>query len=69
MQKFTPLYPYEKWIGNFCPHCGAKLGLKERYKKKYSTKILCRCCGKEMLGDMVLIGNTKFPKRMIKKRF
>lgn len=69
MQKLTPSAPYEGRMKKFCPYCNARLKLGEQYRKKYSTKILCKCCSKSIPGDMVLIGNTKFPKRMIKKRF
>ena len=69
MRKLTPSAPCERWMEKFCPYCNARLSLREQLRKKHSIKILCRRCGKSIAGDMTLIGNTKFPKEMIRKRF
>ena len=69
MRKFVTAGFYEKQAEKFCPHCNARLGLKERCHRKHSTEILCRRCGRKVPGDMVMIGNTKFPEEMIRKKF
>ena len=69
MRKFVTAGFYEKQAEKFCPHCSARLGPGERRRRKHSTEILCRCCGRKVPGNMVMIGNTKFPKEMIKKKF
>lgn len=69
MQKLTSSCFGEERLGKLCPYCNAKLSLKEQHRKKHSTGILCKYCGETIPGDMVLIGNTKFPKTMIRKRF
>lgn len=68
MQNFTPENPYEKHMKKFCPYCNAKLGWKDWYRKKHSTEIKCRCCGEAISGDMIMVGNTKFPQKMLWKR-
>lgn len=69
MRKFVPAGFYGKQAEKFCPHCNARLGPGERRRRKHSTKILCRRCGRKIPGGMVTVGNTKFPEEMIRKKF
>lgn len=68
MQKFMPDTPREKIVSKFCPYCTAKLTLRERFEKKRNEKIVCRNCGEDIMGDMIIIEGKKLKKKILIKR-
>lgn len=68
MQKFIPKTFYKRTMEKFCPYCAAKLTVKECFDKKRNEKIICPNCGKDIMGEIIIIEGKKIKKKLLLKR-